>query len=240
MKVILSSKKMHLDFYNGIVSTDDVLDLLQMVGESLYSNKNNLEEQMLVLEEFKDASSKLQIVISNEEDISRWMQIPLVLSETKYKLSFAERTKALLENKVLLNGDAYERSANIISNITYPIKIRLDKEKFNISESEEINKLYSMVLYLAYKIEFMLDSYELEHIGIFQSPHAVIAINSLEGWLKREAPDFLLNRDQFIDSLEVIKFEEIFKTSEVLQNSEENQHLEFLKFTDEGGVLYQA
>ena len=169
----------HEEFFNEIVNTQDVLEYLSAVAYTIRTSEDESEKLEIVKNALETVKNLKITTMELNQDNRLWVQLPVVLVESKYEIPTSSRVKAFFKRKTILGKTAYARNIQVVSSTSIPIEVRVNKEETKVSEDIFVNNFFVTASYLAYKITAMCEQLEIENVSIFQNQNAIIAGNSL-------------------------------------------------------------
>lgn len=234
MKEISREKLEHEDFLKNSINSEVVLEILTDFLEKTYKT----EDKNIQLKAMKETREKLKdfyiiSLMSPNEESSLWVQYPITLNKINMKLNTSEKLNLLFREGILAKkGKSLLCTVNVISNTSIPIKIRTEENDFVISDDDEVNKFFTLILYLIYKISTITEE-NGQNIGIFKKPYDVIASNGLQFWMEEQSKEYLLNIPFVEEKVNIHAFLSLFDDSEIHLTNNENKNLEYFKIKRE-------
>lgn len=222
LKSISQDAKAHESFFDGIVDTQSVVEYLSAIAYTIKTSDNE-EEKMDIIKVALEKIKSLKITTMELNEGKRlWIQLPVVLVESKYEIPLSSRVKNLFKRKTFIGKIAYARNVQVISNTCVPLQMRVDKEETKISENDFVNDFFVSVSYLAYKITAMCEQLQINNISIFQNEDAIRAGNNLRGWMEDQSKekDFGFSDVNLSDAISTISISDLLLNSEVFNHSE--------------------
>lgn len=230
LKSISQDTRAHESFFDEIVDTQSVVEYLSALAYTIKTSENE-EEKMDIIRVALEKIKSLKITTMELNEGQRlWVQLPVVLVESKYEIATSSRIKNLFKRKTFLGKNACVRNVQVISNTSIPLQMRVNKEETKISENDFVNDFFVSVSYLAYKIIAMCEQLQIDNISIFQNEDAIRASNNLKGWMEEQSKDkdFGFSNINLSDAISNISISDLLLNSEVF-NSSEREDLELIE-----------
>lgn len=167
---------------------EDILPIeifINELKEILYKLEsfNPEEKQNDSIEDFYEKIKDWSIVTIEHNNKVKWLQLPMNEFEINVKLSLKQRLKFFLKDSKWVAPDAKQIGTNVVSNVTFPMEVKLPEDHYKDAKEVEVLKFYYTIFNLLVKTIEITAYYKTPGIAIYKKSDAVIAMNRMNRWI---------------------------------------------------------
>lgn len=223
---LVEFKDVHSELIANALPKELIVNTLEDILIKLESNDLS-GEKSIYIENFFEAISNWQIVVTTPKDITIWLQMPLKYFELKREFNFKDRLKIFKDEKVWVPPVIIERFADMISNVKVPVEIELSPLHSLLASVTDDNEVYYPIAYLLKNILQMIESENSETVAIYEKPYGVIAMNTMTHWLNKIEQETMIKTEAVKSSLRTIDFSELITTATLTSSVPDEKIKEF-------------
>lgn len=215
VEVIRTSNELMSD----VLPTDSVINEFKDILIKLEKVKD-IEEGNILIERFYDKIKNWSIIIIDNNSTFVWVQLPMKYYKGDRKLNFKERLRILYEEYEWVPPVVTTRGANVVSNITFPMEVKLSKCDYEVAINSDESKFYYTVFNLIVNIIEIMVHYKSKNVAIYKSPAGVVAMNRMKRWIDEVSKDANVDTEVLTSSLNVKSFSELIEQSTLTLDNE--------------------